>query len=58
MSLDLAEEYLTPVQREHMKASGYVVVRLDSMLADQVAFASGVDIATVGQVLDTVRAVT
>ena len=55
---DLTEEYLTPNQRAHLKASGYVVVRVDDVLADRVAFASGVDIATVGKVLDTVRDVT
>lgn len=58
MSLNLADEYLTPEQREHMKAAGYVVARVDHSLADRVGFHSGVEHEIVVKVLDTLRDVT
>lgn len=45
----------TASQIAHLREAGYVIVRVDDSLADQVAFHSGVDHGVVQQVLDTLR---
>ena len=55
MSLTLPDEYLTPEQQAHLRASGYVIARMDESFADRVAWQSGVDYATVATVMDTMR---
>lgn len=58
MTLNLAHEYLSTDQRDHLKNAGYVIVRIDHTLADRIGYHSGVDHETVVKVLDTLRDVT